>query len=149
MILLNSFKIIWWMNIIVGIMDQTLSSILGQWPMSYGPAILLHILKTFWWRNVVLGIMDQCDSKIDLVYASVIYILWSIDFVLYHCRRLKLLLYIKKWRRSGYSGPLWAYLQNWSTKLESSSKCLYYRLVKDSINLESFLSYYPDLCFCT
>ena len=39
-------------------------------------------------------------------------------------------------------------LQTWSTKSESSSKGLNYRLFKDSINLESvfFLSNYPDLC---
>ena len=70
-ILLNIFKIICWMNIIVGIMDQCehrpYQVNVGQWPIFYGPAILLHILKTIWWRNVVLGIMDHCDSRIDLV----------------------------------------------------------------------------------
>ena len=70
-ILLNIFKIIWWMNIIVGIsvwhIDWPYQVYVSQWPIFYGPAILLHILKTIWWRNIVLGIMDQCDSKIDLV----------------------------------------------------------------------------------
>ena len=116
-------------------MDQTLSSILGQWPISYSPAILLHILKTFWWRNVVPGIMGSVWFKArHCICVSDLYFMvhWF-----YHCRRLKLLLYIKKWRGSGYSGPLWAYLENWSTKLESSSKCLHYRLFKDSINLEN------------
>ena len=47
-ILLNILKIIWWMNIVVIIMD-------------------LYVLKPVWWRNVVLGIMDQCDTKIDFV----------------------------------------------------------------------------------
>ena len=45
--------------------------------------------------------MDQCDSKIDLVNicGSVNYISWFIDFALYHCHRLELFLYIKKWHR--------------------------------------------------
>ena len=31
---------------------------------------------------------------------------WSVDFAFCHCHRLKLILYIKKWRRSlGYSCP--------------------------------------------
>ena len=47
--------------------------------------------------------MDQCDSKINLIkyMGSVTYISWSIEFALYHCHRLKLFLYIKKWRRPG------------------------------------------------
>ena len=34
------------------------------------------------------------------------------------------------------------FLQTWSTKLESSSKGLNYRLIKDSINLESFFFFF-------
>ena len=47
--------------------------------------------------------MDQCDSKINPVkyVGSVTYISWSIDFALYHCHRLKLFLYIKKWHPPG------------------------------------------------
>ena len=63
-ILLNVFKIIWWMNIIVCIMDQCDRDwphqvYVGQWPIFYGPVILLLIWKTIWWRNIVFGIMDQ------------------------------------------------------------------------------------------
>ena len=49
----------------------------------------------------MLGIMDQYDSKINHVKYMWVstYISWSIDFALYHCHRLKLFLYIKKWRR--------------------------------------------------
>ena len=81
----------------------------GQWPIFYGPVILLHILKTIWWRNVVLGIMDQCDTKIDLlkyICGSVTYISWSIDFAFYYCHRLKLFVYIQKWRRPRVFVPL-------------------------------------------
>ena len=82
----------------------------GQWPIFYCPMILLHIMKTIWWRNVVLGIMDQCDTKIDFlnICGSVTYILWSIDFAIYHCHRLKLFVYIKKWHRLGVFVPLQA-----------------------------------------
>ena len=71
-ILLNIFKIIWCINIIIGIMNQCDTKIdlikyVGQWPLFHAPVILLHILKTIWWRNVVLEIMDQCDTKIDLL----------------------------------------------------------------------------------
>ena len=61
-------------------------------------------------EKVVLGIMDQCDSKIDCVNicGSVTYISWSIDFALYHCHRLKIFLYIKKWCQPGVFGPLQA-----------------------------------------
>ena len=47
--------------------------------------------------------MDQCDTKIDLlnICGSVTYISWSIDFAFYHCHRLKLFVYIMKWRRPG------------------------------------------------
>ena len=33
---------------------------------------------------------------------------WSIDFALYHCPRIKLFLYIKKWRRREVFVSLWA-----------------------------------------
>ena len=35
--------------------------------------------------KVTLDIMDQCDTKIDhiIIYRSVTYISWSIDFALY------------------------------------------------------------------
>ena len=47
--------------------------------------------------------MDQCDSKVNLAkyMGLVTYISWSIDFALYHCHRLKLFLYTKKWCRPG------------------------------------------------
>ena len=57
-ILLNIFLIIWWIDIIVGIMDQCNTSDLpyqvyvGQWPIFYVPASLLHILKNY--------LIEQC-----------------------------------------------------------------------------------------
>ena len=53
--------------------------------------------------------MDQCDAKIDLLKymgVSELYISWSIDFAFYHCYRLKLFIYIKKWRLPGVFLPL-------------------------------------------
>ena len=61
-------KTIWWMQIILDIMDQCDTKIdhtkyRGQWPTFHGPVILSYILKTIWWMKVVLWIMDQCDTK--------------------------------------------------------------------------------------
>ena len=36
------------------------------------------------------------------------YISWTIQFAFYHCHRLKLFVYIKKWRRPGIFVPLQA-----------------------------------------
>ena len=68
-ILLNIFKIILmdehhsWYNVSVWHKDWPHQVCVGQWPIFYGPVSL----KTIWWRNVVFGIMDQCDSNIDLI----------------------------------------------------------------------------------
>ena len=114
-ILLNIFKIIWWMNIIVGIMDQCDRDwphevYVGQWPIVYSLLILLLIWKTIWWRSIVFAIMDQFDTKIDLVkyrWVSDLYFMvhW---FCLISCHTLELFLYFKNWRRQGIFVPLWA-----------------------------------------
>ena len=57
MILLSIFKIIWWMKILLGIMDKCETKIwlhkmyLGQWPIFCSPVSLLNILKTIWWSS--------------------------------------------------------------------------------------------------
>ena len=113
-ILLDIFKIIWWLNILVGMMDQcdakiNLIKYVGQWPVFYGSMILLHISKTIGWRNVVFVIMCQCDSNVDIVKYYVGQ--WPVFHgqlilpIKYHCDRLKLLLCIKNGAGPGYSFP--------------------------------------------
>ena len=46
---------------------------------------------------------------------SMTYISWSINFALYHCHRLKLFLYIKKWCRPGVFVSLRALALVWQT----------------------------------
>ena len=107
-ILLNIFKIIWWMNIIDGIMDQCdrdwphqVHVYVGQWPIFYGPMILLLIRTTIWWRNIIFRIMDRYDTKIDLVkYMWVIDLYFMVHwFCVLSCHTLELFLYFKNWRR--------------------------------------------------
>ena len=67
-ILFNLFKIIWWMNIIVGMSHRlTLSSICRSVTYILWASDFASYLEDYLMRNVVLGIMDQCHSKIDLV----------------------------------------------------------------------------------
>ena len=88
-ILLNIFKIIWWMNIIVGVMDVwhiiwPYQVYVGQWPIFYGPAILLHILmeKRCTWDNGSVWLKDRPCK----IYVGQWPVSWSIDFTLYHCQ---------------------------------------------------------------
>ena len=124
-ILLNIFKIIWW---IVGIMDQcdihwTYQVYVGQWPIFYGPAILLHILKTIWWRNVVLGIMALYDSKIDTVkYMWVSDLYFMVHWFYLISLSDKLFLYVKKWQWPGEFVPLWALALVWILPEPSGSQ---------------------------
>ena len=72
MILPYICKTIWWMKIILDIMDQCDTKIdhikyIGQWPTSHGPVILPYILKTIWLMKVILWLMDQCDTKVVLI----------------------------------------------------------------------------------
>ena len=59
-----------------------------------------------YWRNVVLGIMDLCDTKIDLIKYMWVSDLYFMVHCLYHCHRLKLILYIKKLCGLGVFVPL-------------------------------------------
>ena len=107
-ILLNIFKIIWWMNIIVGIMDQCDTNIDSSsiyrsmtyilWSSDFALYLEDYLMeKCFTWDNGSVWHKDWPRKRCG----SVTYISWSIDFALYHCYRLKLFLYIKTWHRPG------------------------------------------------
>ena len=89
MILLNIFKIIWWMNIIVGMgyngsvwhIDWPYQVCVGQWPIFYGPAILLHILKTIWWIKFVLNESVSFKDRLCKIYVGQ----WSYFMVFWFC----------------------------------------------------------------
>ena len=106
-ILLNIFKIIWWMNIIVGIMDHlthrlTLSSICRSvtcilWSSDFASYLEEYLMeKCCTWDSGSVWLKDRPCKIHRRIYGSVTYISWSIDFAFYHCHRLKLFLYIKK-----------------------------------------------------
>ena len=50
---------------------------------------------------------------------SVTYISWSIYFALYHCHKLKLFLYIKKWHRPGVLLSLRALALVWQAEMRN------------------------------
>ena len=144
-ILLNIFKIIWWMNIIVGIIDQCDTNIVlimlcRSATLFYGPVILLQISKTIWWRNVVLGINESVWHK---DWPCKIYVgQWPIFHVplilpFYHCHWLTLFLYIKKWCRPGVFVPMralalvyfawpWTFYSNLEENMSTQSAILFY-----------------------
>ena len=71
-ILLNTFLIIWWINIKVGIMDQCDTSdwpyqvYVGQWSIFYGPVILFQTWRLFSGEILCLGYWISV-TQIDLV----------------------------------------------------------------------------------
>ena len=108
-ILLNIFKIIWWMNTIVGILDQcdkklTSSSICRSvtyilWSGDFASYLEDYLMvKCCTWDN---GSVWHKDC------GSVTYISWFIDSAFYHCHR-QLFVYIKKWRQPVLFAPIQA-----------------------------------------
>ena len=106
-ILLNIFKITWWMNIIVGIMDQCDTEI---------DLIKFILLSTDFVSYLEDYLMEKyCildnGSVWHKVWPCKIYI-WVIDlyfmvhwFCLISCHTLELFLYFKNWRRQGVFVP--------------------------------------------
>ena len=86
-----------WYNGSVWHIDWPYQVYIGQWPIFYGPAILKTLMeKCCTWDNGSVWLKDQpCKIYVGQ---------WSIfhgPFAIYHCHRLKLFLYIKKWHRPG------------------------------------------------
>ena len=67
-------KTIWWMKVILWIMDQYDTNwyhkiYVGQWPIFRGPVILLNIFKSVWWRNNIFGIVSVPDYCLSFYFA--------------------------------------------------------------------------------
>ena len=94
MILPYILMTIWWMNVILGIMDHWLHKIYGgHWPVFHGPAILLNILKTIWWIyfghlanesvRCKLWPQNKCKSQWPIFYGSSDFVLHFEDYLIY------------------------------------------------------------------
>ena len=105
MILCYIVKTIWCMNIILGDYGSVwpdiwpLNKCMSLWPIFHSPLIFPYISKTIWWMSVTFLDNETVWHKL---------ISWSLDFAFYHCHRLKLFVYIKKWCRPGVFVPLQA-----------------------------------------
>ena len=112
-ILLNIFKIIWWMNIIVGIMISvthilTLASICRPvtyilWSSDFASYLEDYLMeKRCTWDNGSLWLKDRPCK----IYVGQWPIFRGPLILAYIIVRLKLFLYIKKWHRPGVFVPL-------------------------------------------
>ena len=112
MILLNIFKIIWWMNIIVGIMDQCdtyidltkyMSVTYIVWSSNFASYLEDYLMeKRCIWDNGSVWLKDR-PSKIYVGQWPIFRGPLILPCIIV---RLKLFLYIKKWHRPGVFVPL-------------------------------------------
>ena len=99
-----------WYNESVWQTDWPHQVYVGQWHIFYGPVILHHILEDYLiekcciWDNGSVWLKDRPRK----IYVDQ----WPIfHFALYHCHRLKLFLYIKKWHWPGVFVDHWTLAQ--------------------------------------
>ena len=114
-ILLNIFKIIWWVNIIVGILEQCDTKIdlikicrsvnYILWSSDFASYLDYLMEKYCTWDN---GSMWHKDGPLKTYVGQWPIFHGPLILPFYHCHRLKLFVYIIKWRRPGVFVPLQA-----------------------------------------